>query len=229
MASEEQIQRQFRGPSTPELLNADIAPLIKKVGIEIKDFPTLNAPSKVVIEATMQRMRMLDLLDNDGRLTTMGSSKLSFDFSPEWARTLAKAREHGILEGTIKVAAVLSREDELCTMQTMDRYNHPDGDVMSLLQSIELVEGILKTHRVTHVRDLPWNESAVSALEYAGFKPRTVTVFCFDKGGYSRKVQGAVGRVLLIRCRQQRDHLLQRQAELPRRRDRRRSLPVTAL
>ena len=119
-------------------------------------------------------MRMLDMLDNEGRLTTMGSSKLSFDFSPEWARTLAKAREHGILEGAIKIAAVLSREDELCTVQTLDRHNHPDGDVMSLLQSIELVEGILKTHRGSHVRDLPWNESAVSALEYAGFKPRTV-------------------------------------------------------
>ena len=47
-------------------------------------------------------------------------------------------------------------------------------DVMSLLQSIELVEGILKKHRVSRVRDLPWNESAVSALKYAGFKPRTV-------------------------------------------------------
>ena len=102
VASEEQIQRQFRGPSTPELLNADIAPLLsvcKKVGVEIKDFPTLNAPSKVVIEATMQRMRILDMLDDTGRLTPMGSSKLSFDFSPEWARTLAKAREYGVLEG----------------------------------------------------------------------------------------------------------------------------------
>ena len=46
-------------------------------------------------------------------------------------------------------------------MQTMDRYNHPDADIMSLLQSIELVEGILKTHRVTNVRDLPWNGCAI--------------------------------------------------------------------
>ena len=56
---------------------------------------------------------------------------------------------------------MLSREDELCTMQTMDRYNHPDGDIMSLLQAIDLVEGILKTHHVV-------------AQESAGFKPRTV-------------------------------------------------------
>ena len=104
----------------------------------------------------------------------MGSSKLSFDFSPEWARTLAKAREYGVLEGAVKVAAVLSREDELCTMQTLDRHNHPDGDIMSLLQSIDLVEGILKTHAVTDIRDLPWTGRAGSALENAGFRPRTV-------------------------------------------------------
>ena len=61
--------------STPELLNADIAPLVsvcKKVGVEIENFPTLNAPSKVVIEATMQRMRMLDMLDNSGPADTHG-------------------------------------------------------------------------------------------------------------------------------------------------------------
>ena len=71
-------------------------------------------------------MRSLDMLDDSNRLTPMGSSKLSFDFSPEWARTLAKAREYGVLEGAVKVTAVLSREDELCTMQTLD-YNPGRG------------------------------------------------------------------------------------------------------
>ena len=65
---------------------------------------------------------------------------------------MAKAREYGVLEGAVKVAAVLSREDELCTMNTMDRYNHPDGDIMSLLQAIDLVEGILKTFGVTDIK-----------------------------------------------------------------------------
>ena len=45
---------------------------------------------------------------------------------------------------------------------------------MSLLQSIELVEGILNSHWVTDARDLPWYGRAVRALENAGFKPRTV-------------------------------------------------------
>ena len=143
------------------------------MGIEIEKFPTLNAPSKVVIQATTQRMRVLDMLDDAGRLTPMGSSKLSFDFSPEWARTLAKAREYGVLEGAVKVAAVLSREDELCTMNTLDRYNHPDGDIMSLLQAIDLVEGILNYCGVTDIRDLPWKGRAVNTrkLQVSSIRP----------------------------------------------------------
>ena len=82
--------------------------------------------------------------------------------------------DYGVLEGAVKVAAVLSREDELCTMNTLDRYNHPDGDIMSLLQAIDLVEGILNTFGVTDIRDLPWKGRAVSALEAAGFKYRTI-------------------------------------------------------
>ena len=127
-------------------------------------------------------MRVLDMLDDSGRLTPMGSSKLSFDFSPEWARTLAKAREYGVLEGAVKVAAVLSREDELRTMNTLDRYNHPDGDIMSLLQAIDLVEGILNTRWVADIRDLPWKGRAISALEAAGFKHKTVMAeHCTDR------------------------------------------------
>ena len=67
-----------------------------------------------------------------------------------------------------------SPDDEPCTMNTMDRYNHPDGDIMSLLQAIDLVEGILKTFGVVDIRDLPWKGSAIGALEAAGFKYKTV-------------------------------------------------------
>ena len=45
---------------------------------------------------------------------------------------------------------------------------------MSLLQVVNLVEGILNTHSVNDVRYLPWNYPAARALESAGFKTRTV-------------------------------------------------------
>ena len=85
VASEEQVQRQFRGPSTPELLNADIAPLLsvcKKVGIAIEEFPTLNAPDEVVVQATAQRMRMLDIDRQQGSLDAHGTVQAFVRFFP---------------------------------------------------------------------------------------------------------------------------------------------------
>ena len=73
------------------------------------------------------------LVDDSGRLTPMGRSKILCDFSPEWGRFLAKVAEHGVLEGAIKFAAVLSREESLCTMQALEVYTHLDGDIMLLL------------------------------------------------------------------------------------------------
>ena len=73
----------------PELLNADIAPLLsvcKKVGIAIEEFPTLNAPDKVVVQATTQRMRMLDMLDDGGQLTPLGRSIFPRNGPEHWRR-----------------------------------------------------------------------------------------------------------------------------------------------
>ena len=56
----------------------------------------------------------------------------------------------------------------------MEHYNHLDGDIMSLLQVVDLVEGILKVYHVENVKNLPWNRSAVKTLEVAGFKVCTV-------------------------------------------------------
>ena len=65
MASESQVLGQFRGASAPELLNADVAPLIsirKRINVDPLKFPILNMPDKRVLGAAIQRMRMLELL-----------------------------------------------------------------------------------------------------------------------------------------------------------------------
>ena len=52
VASETQVQGQFRGASAPELLNADVAPLIsicKRINVDLLHFPILNMPDKRVL------------------------------------------------------------------------------------------------------------------------------------------------------------------------------------
>ena len=86
----------------------------------------------------------------------MGKGKLSFDFSPEWGRFLGKASECGVVGGAVKVAAVLFREDELCTVQVLGVFNHPDGEIMSLLQILDLIESILCDYGVTQICSHIW-------------------------------------------------------------------------
>ena len=118
MASESQVVGQFRGASAPELLNADVAPLIsicKRINVDPLKLSILNMPDERVLGAATQRMRMLELLNDKSELTLLGQSRLVLDYTPEWARFIAKALEYGVSEGAIRIAAVLCREEDLCS------------------------------------------------------------------------------------------------------------------
>ena len=110
-ASETQVLGQFRGASAPELLNADVAPLIsicKRINVDPLHFPILNMLDKRVLGAPTQRMRMLELLKQ---------SRLVLDYTPEWARFFTKALEYGVSEGAIRIAGrpMSGRRSMLCT------------------------------------------------------------------------------------------------------------------
>ena len=153
MASESQVLGQFRGASAPELLNADVAPLIsicKRINVDPLRFPILNMPDKRVLAT--QRMRMLELLDDKSELTLLGQSRLVLDYTPGWARFIAKALEYGVSEGAIRIAAVLRREEDLCSAHVREALSHVDGDVMTVLHLVWMAEGILRgsaSHRST--------------------------------------------------------------------------------
>ena len=177
MASESQVVGQFRGASAPELLNADVAPLIsicKRINIDPLNFPILNMPDEKVLAATTQRMRMLELLDDDGKLTHLGQSRLVLDYTPEWARFIAKALEYGVSEGAIRIAAVLCREEDLCTPHVRESLSHVDGDVMTVLHLVWLAEGILRRYRITRIQALSNHDAAKATLERAGLQVKGV-------------------------------------------------------
>ena len=177
MASESQVVGQFRGANAPELLNADVAPLIsicKRINIDPLNFPILNMPDEKVLGATTQRMRMLELLDDDGKLTHLGQSRLVLDYTPEWARFIAKALEYGVSEGAIRIAAVLCREEDLCTPHVRESLSHVDGDVMTVLHLVWLAEGILKRFHITRIQALSNHDAAKATLERAGLQVKGV-------------------------------------------------------
>ena len=147
----------------------------KQVGIEIKDFPTLNAPNKVVVEATIAKNAYAGCAGQWGSADSYGQHQDVLRLFPRNGLAHWQRQESMVSwKGRSRLRRCYPERMSYAHMQTMDRYNHPDGDIMSLLQAIELVEGILNKIRVTDVKLLPWNSDAVSALERAGLQSRTV-------------------------------------------------------
>ena len=172
-AAERQVVGQLRGSNAPNC----VAPLIsicKRIGVDPVNFPILNMPDKRVLGAATQRMRMLDLLDDQGKLTHLGQSRLVFDYTPEWARFIAKALEYGVGEGPIRIAAVLCREEDLCSHHVREALCHPDGDVMTVLQIVWMAEAILEQHNIRQIHWLTKSEAAKNSLQRVGLQIKGV-------------------------------------------------------
>ena len=56
-----------------------------------------------------------------------------------------------MLDGVVSIAVVLSRDESLCAMHTLEMHNHPDRDLMSLLQARDAT---LERHHASHIRYL---------------------------------------------------------------------------
>ena len=107
-----------------------MAPLIsicKRIGQDPLTFPILNTPDRKVPRSYFAAFAANAHVGNGGQLGVAnadGKVEACLRLQFRVGTLLGKGAEYGVLEGTIKVAAVLSREDSLCTMQVLEIYNH---------------------------------------------------------------------------------------------------------
>jgi ATP-dependent helicase HrpB len=94
LGSVEQFERRD-GHDTPEILSSDITSLLleaKVWGAEIRDLPLLDQPSNNQIEQATKLLKMLEVLDEDGKLTALGKKVHGFGTEPRLAHMLIKAQ-----------------------------------------------------------------------------------------------------------------------------------------
>ena len=75
-----------------------------------------------------------------------------------------------MVEGAIRIATVLCREEDICSSHVREALCHPDG----VLQIVWMAEAILKEHNVTEIHWLAKNRKAVQALERSGLQRKGV-------------------------------------------------------
>lgn len=81
---------------TPEILSSDISSLLlesKVWGSDITDLPLLDQPSCAQVQQATQLLMMLEVLDNNEKLTPLGRTIHSFGTDPRLAHMLVKAEQ----------------------------------------------------------------------------------------------------------------------------------------
>ncbi|PIN24636.1 DEAH-box RNA helicase [Handroanthus impetiginosus] len=123
--------------------------------IDILRFDFLDAPSSEALEDALKQLYLIDAIDEDGTITSLGRTMAELPLEPSLSRTLLQANEHGCLSEALTVAAMLSAETTLLLGQSKSNEkkrnekkrkhtpsNLPDGsgwgDHVQLLQIYEL-------------------------------------------------------------------------------------------
>ena len=113
-------------------------------------------------------------MDN-GKLTHLGQSRLVLDYTPEWARFIAKGigvwsvrREPSELRRCSVVKKICARH------MFVSLFPMWDGDVMTVLHLVWMAEGILKRYHIKRIQALTNHDAAKATLERAGLQVKGV-------------------------------------------------------
>ncbi|KAK9276177.1 hypothetical protein L1049_005708 [Liquidambar formosana] len=117
--------------------------------IDILKFDFLDPPSSESLEHALKQLHLIDAIDENGSITSVGRTMADLPLEPSLSRTLMEANEYGCLSQALTVAAMLSAETSLLPGQSKNnekKRKHtpldlPDGsglgDHIQLLQIFE--------------------------------------------------------------------------------------------
>lgn len=99
----------------PEIQRANLAEVILRMKAfrlgQIEAFPFINPPSSQAIRAGYLLLQELGALDEEQKLTRLGMELAQMALDPSLGRMVLQAREEGVLEEVIVIAAGLSVQD----------------------------------------------------------------------------------------------------------------------
>ncbi|RMD52338.1 ATP-dependent RNA helicase, partial [Candidatus Parcubacteria bacterium] len=85
---------------------------LKKIGVEIEDFPFIEPPSSNAVEEAIKELKMLGALNDEGRITDLGIEMERLSFEPRLAKMVIEARKRNAMEAAL-VLVGFSRERDV--------------------------------------------------------------------------------------------------------------------
>ncbi|KAI8526885.1 hypothetical protein RHMOL_Rhmol12G0033800 [Rhododendron molle] len=144
------------GATVPEIQRSSLAGTVLYLksldlpDIDILKFDFLDPPSTEALEDALKQLYLIDAIDENGSITSIGQTMAELPLEPSLSRTLIEANEYGCLSQALTVAAMLSAETSLLpgpSKSTDKKRKHepsdlPEGsgwgDHIQLLQIYEL-------------------------------------------------------------------------------------------
>ncbi|KEH20562.1 putative RNA helicase [Medicago truncatula] len=127
--------------------------------IDILKFDFLDSPSPESLRDALKQLYLIDAIDENGSITSVGRKMAELPLEPSLSRTLMEANNHGCITEALTVAAMLSSETALLPGQSKTEKkrkrpisNLPDGS--GLGDHIQLLQIFERWHQTDY--DIGW-------------------------------------------------------------------------
>lgn len=127
--------------------------------IDILKFDFLDSPSPESLRDALKQLYLIDAIDENGSITSVGRKMAELPLEPSLSRTLMEANDHGCITEALTVAAMLSSETALLPGQSKTEKkrkrpisNLPDGS--GLGDHIQLLQIFERWHQTDY--DIGW-------------------------------------------------------------------------
>eukprot|EP00879_Flechtneria_rotunda_P013602 GHRR01014208.1.p1 GENE.GHRR01014208.1~~GHRR01014208.1.p1 ORF type:complete len:752 (+),score=245.25 GHRR01014208.1:131-2386(+) len=110
------FEHQMPDTTPPEVCRTSLAGAVLQLkalglpGLDVLTFDFLDPPEQVALSEALRQLYVLDALHIDGAITPLGKVMAGLPLEPALARALLEAKELGVLDEVVTVAAMLSAE-----------------------------------------------------------------------------------------------------------------------
>lgn len=145
--TEKAFQKDLQDNTYPEILRSNLSAVVlqlKKLGIDdLVHFDFMDPPAPETLMRALEQLNYLGALDDDGNLTKVGHLMSEFPLDPQLTRLLVASPQYSCSNEVLSIVAMLAgqppfmrpREAARAADDAKARFNHPDGDHLTLLNA----------------------------------------------------------------------------------------------
>lgn len=146
MYTEEQFSNDMVPETVPDIMRANLFHVtlqLKAMGIDLLTIDLMDVPPPETIVSALEKLRYLEVLDDDGLLTPLGGRMAQLSIDPSQSKTLLTAVDMGCSEPVLTIVSMLAVQKRGVFYRPRDKqeeadaarrqFYQPEGDQLTLM------------------------------------------------------------------------------------------------